>query len=148
MFQPRRVFTCSRAGCRTRTSMCARRTLRRAPLAVTSNYTPSSSTSMTMTPTVPFLDGMPTSRVRRRSFATWPTAAGDASTGSERQVGSHVCFINETTGYNQSVTGRGSQRIQCSCYSTKTHVNSMILILKLNLISLRNKCFSTKSNSI
>jgi len=26
----------------------------------------------------------------------------------------------------------------CSCYTTKTHVNSMILILKLNLTSLRN----------
>jgi len=68
------------------------------------------------------------------------------------------------TGYNQSVTGCGSQRRQCSCYSTKTHVNSMIVIFKLNLISLRNIyiksglrwaphtfyciCFSTKSNSI
>ena len=31
------------------------------------------------------------------------------------------------TGYNQSVTGFGSQRRQCSCYSTKTHVNSTIL---------------------
>ena len=37
------------------------------------------------------------------------------------------------TGYNQSVTGCGSQRRQCSCYSMKIHVNSMILILKLNL---------------
>jgi len=52
----------------------------------------------------------------------------------------------------------------CSCYSTKTHINSVILILKLNLTSLRNIyikmyvvlnedhfyciCFSTKSNSI
>jgi len=26
------------------------------------------------------------------------------------------------TGYNQSVTGCGSQRRQCSCYTTKTHV--------------------------
>jgi len=26
----------------------------------------------------------------------------------------------------------------CSCYSTKTHINSVILILKLNLTSLRN----------
>ena len=68
------------------------------------------------------------------------------------------------TGYNQSVTGCGSQRRQCSCYSTKTHVNSMILILKLNLTSLRNIymksglrwaahtfysiCFTTKSNAI
>jgi len=42
------------------------------------------------------------------------------------------------TGYNQSITGCGSQRRQCSCYSTKTHVNSMILIHKLNLTSLRN----------
>ena len=31
------------------------------------------------------------------------------------------------TGYNQSVTGCCSQRRQCSRYSTKTHVNSMIL---------------------
>jgi len=52
----------------------------------------------------------------------------------------------------------------CSCYSTKTHINSVILFLKLNLTLLRNKyikmcvllnedhfsciCFSTKSNSI
>jgi len=42
------------------------------------------------------------------------------------------------TGYNQSVTGCGSQRRQGSCNSTKTHVNSMILILRLNLTSLRN----------
>ena len=42
------------------------------------------------------------------------------------------------TGYNQSVTGCGSQRRQCSCYSMKTRVNSMILIFKLNLTSLRN----------
>jgi len=41
------------------------------------------------------------------------------------------------TGYNQSVTGSGSQRRQCSCYSTKTHVNSMIIILKLNLTSYK-----------
>jgi len=52
----------------------------------------------------------------------------------------------------------------CSCYSTKTYIYSVILILKLNLTSLRNIyikmcvvlneghflyiCFSTKSNSI
>jgi len=42
------------------------------------------------------------------------------------------------TGYNQSIRGCGFQRRQCSCYSTKTHVNSMILILKLNSTSLRN----------
>ena len=52
----------------------------------------------------------------------------------------------------------------CSCYSTKTYVDSVILILKLKLTSLRNIyikmyvvlnedhfyciCFSTKSNSI
>ena len=52
----------------------------------------------------------------------------------------------------------------CSCYSTKTHVDSVVLILKLNLTSMRNIyikmcvvlnedhfwciCFSTKSNSI
>jgi len=44
----------------------------------------------------------------------------------------------ENTGYNQSVTDCGSQRRQCSCYSTKTHISSVILILKLNLSSLRN----------
>ena len=49
-----------------------------------------------------------------------------------------------TTGYNQSITGCGSQRRQCSCYSTKTHVNSMILILKLNLTSLRNIIYTLK----
>ena len=43
--------------------------------------------------------------------------------------------------------------LTCSCYSTKTHVNSMILVLKLNLTSLSTThilsiCFSTKSNSI
>jgi len=43
-----------------------------------------------------------------------------------------------STGYNQSVTGCRSQRRQCSCYSMKSRVNSMILILKLNLTSLRN----------
>ena len=52
----------------------------------------------------------------------------------------------------------------CSCYSTKTYVDSVILILKLNVTSLRNIyikmcvvlnedhflgiCFSKKSNSI
>jgi len=45
------------------------------------------------------------------------------------------------TGYNQSVTCCGSQRRQCSCNSTKTYVNSMILILKLNLTSLRNATY-------
>jgi len=54
-------------------------------------------------------------------------------TGTERGT-----VLTLTTGYNQSVTGCGSQRRQCSCYSTKTHENSMILILKLNLTSLRN----------
>jgi len=44
----------------------------------------------------------------------------------------------KTTEYNQSVTCRGSQRRQCSCYSTKTHVNTTILILKLNMTSMRN----------
>jgi len=49
------------------------------------------------------------------------------------------CIIRQqNTGYNQSVRGCGSQRRQCSCYSTKTHVNSMILILKLNMTSIRN----------
>ena len=47
-------------------------------------------------------------------------------------------YISVPTGYNQSVTGCGSQRRQCSCYSTKFNVNSMILILKLNMISMRN----------
>ena len=46
-------------------------------------------------------------------------------------------------GYNQGVTGCGSQRRQCSCYSTKTNVNSMILILKLHLTSLRNICIKS-----
>jgi len=59
-----------------------------------------------------------------------------------KAVGSgHCCpFFPIITGYNQSVTGCGSQRRQCICYSTKsqTTVNSMILILKLNLTSLRN----------
>ena len=36
-------------------------------------------------------------------------------------------------GYNQNVTSCGSQTKTCSCYSTKTHINSVILILKLNL---------------
>jgi len=69
-----------------------------------------------------------------------------------------------TTGPLGTIKGCGSQRRQCSCYSTKTHVNSMILILKLNLTSLRNIymksglrwaahtfyciCLSTKSNAI
>jgi len=47
-------------------------------------------------------------------------------------------LLGGITGYNQSVTDRGSQRRQFSCYSTKTHVNSMIFILKLNLTLLRN----------
>ena len=42
------------------------------------------------------------------------------------------------TGYKQGVTGCGSQRSQCSCYLTKTHINSVILILKLDLTSMRN----------
>jgi len=33
------------------------------------------------------------------------------------------------TGYKQSFTGCSSQRKQCSCYSTKTYVNIVILIL-------------------
>jgi len=37
-----------------------------------------------------------------------------------------------STGDKQGVTGCGSQRRQCSSYSTKTHVNSMIHILKKN----------------
>jgi len=47
-------------------------------------------------------------------------------------------WIAVFTGHNQSVTGCVSQGRQCSCYSTKTRVNSMTLILKLNLTSLRN----------
>ena len=31
------------------------------------------------------------------------------------------------TGYNQSVTSCGSQGKQCSCYSTKTNVNSNLI---------------------
>jgi len=46
--------------------------------------------------------------------------------------------IRIITGYNQSVTGCGSQRRECSCYTTKTYVNSMLFVLKLNLTSLRN----------
>jgi len=42
------------------------------------------------------------------------------------------------TGDKQSVAGCDSQRRHCSCYSTKTYVNSVILILKLNLTSIRN----------
>ena len=77
-----------------------------------------------------------------------------------------VRVMKVRTRYNQSVTGCRSQRRQCSCYSMKSRVNSMILILKLNLTSLRNIniiliksglrwaphtflciCFSMKSNS-
>jgi len=76
----------------------------------------------------------------------------------------HHILLHKITGYKQRVTGCGSQRRQCSCYSMKTYVNSVILILKLNLTSMRNKyikiglrwvphtfwciCFSSKSNSI
>ena len=42
------------------------------------------------------------------------------------------------TRYKQRVTGCGSQQKQCSCYSTESNVNSMILILKFYLTSLRN----------
>ena len=45
--------------------------------------------------------------------------------------------VSRVNRYNQGVTGCGSQRRQYSCYSTKTHVNSIILIHKLNLTSLR-----------
>ena len=57
-----------------------------------------------------------------------------------RRRRSAVCTFccSEHTGYNQSVTGCGSQRRQCICYSTKIHVKSMILILKLNMTSMRN----------
>jgi len=77
-------------------------------------------------------------------------------------IGIYCC--NNISGYKQSVTGCGSQRRQCSCYSMKTHVNSMILIVIFNLTLLRNIyiksglrwaphtflciCFSTKSNRI
>jgi len=71
-----------------------------------------------------------------------------------------------STGYKQIVTGCASQWKQSSCNSTKTNVNSMILILKFNLTSLRKIycniksglrwaphtflciCFSTKSTLI
>ena len=35
--------------------------------------------------------------------------------------------VSIVTGYNQSVTGCGSQRKQFSCYSTKTNVNSNLV---------------------
>ena len=38
------------------------------------------------------------------------------------------------TGYKHSVTGCESQRKQCICYSAKTNVNSMILILKFDFV--------------
>jgi len=53
-------------------------------------------------------------------------------------IKTHVLNVHIVTRYNQSVTGCSSQQRQGSCYSTKTHVNSMILILRLNLTSLRN----------
>jgi len=59
------------------------------------------------------------------------------SSGTINNLNKHT-LQTVITGYNQSVTGCVSQRRQCSCYSTKTHVNSMILIFKLNLTSLRN----------
>jgi len=78
----------------------------------------------------------------------WHLTSSGTAPGSALQRPRHCplhCFTLQTeirstiyTGYNQSVTGRGSQRRQGSCYSTKTHVNSMILILRLNLTSLRN----------
>jgi len=46
----------------------------------------------------------------------------------------NVCVV---TGYNQSVTGCGSQQKQCSCYSTKTNVHS-------NLIRLRWETYTLK----
>jgi len=41
------------------------------------------------------------------------------------------------TGYNQRLWF-STKTCTCSCYSTKTYANSAILILKLNLTSLRN----------
>ena len=40
-----------------------------------------------------------------------------------------LCKISymQLTGYNQSITSCGSQRKQCSCYSTKTNVNSNLI---------------------
>jgi len=42
------------------------------------------------------------------------------------------------TGYNQSVTGCGSQQRQCSCYSSIIYVDSVFLALNLKLTLLRN----------
>ena len=44
-----------------------------------------------------------------------------------RQVGSMGGVKAGITGYNQSVTGCGSQRKQCSCNSTKTYVSSNLI---------------------
>jgi len=48
-------------------------------------------------------------------------------------------FVSIDTGYNQSVTGCGSQRKHVVVTQGK-NVESVILILKLNLTSLRNIC--------
>ena len=47
-----------------------------------------------------------------------------------------VFSIQVPTGYNQSVTGCGSQRKQCSCYSTKTNVNSNLICLRWETYTL------------
>jgi len=57
--------------------------------------------------------------------------------GSGKDFDVAFCFV-VVTGYRQRVTGCGFKRRQCSCYSKKTHINSVILILKLNLTSMRN----------
>ena len=46
--------------------------------------------------------------------------------------------LSNLTGYNQSVTGCGSQRRHVVVTQRKLHISSVILILKLNLTSLRN----------
>jgi len=51
----------------------------------------------------------------------------------------HVASLVSESHVDQSKRHRlWFSRKTCSCFSTKTHVNGMILILKLNLTSLRN----------
>jgi len=52
-----------------------------------------------------------------------PPIAAQSSQTTHWQGRRTLTFI---TGYNQSVTGCGSQRRQCSFYSTKTHVNHWV----------------------
>jgi len=45
--------------------------------------------------------------------------------------------VYKITGYNQSFTGCGSQRKQCSCYSTKTNVHSNLIGLHWEKYTLK-----------